>query len=129
LPIGTIILNDRLEASEIKNSDWSDTKAAYAIIDGKQRLTTILMWIYNHLGLPGAWFKNAKSKLVYFKDLPEGVQRRFMNKSIPILRLKVPTLTDEVNVFNRINFGGVIQGDIDPQPFDPPAEFLASCNQ
>ena len=49
IPIPSIIINDRASAG------WDDYTTC-AVIDGKQRMTTILMFLENQFSVPGDWF-------------------------------------------------------------------------
>lgn len=73
IPIPSLIINDRFAA------DWPDGDIRIAVIDGKQRLTTILNFFASELAVPGEWFGDHYPEEIYFEDLEIGEQRRFHN--------------------------------------------------
>lgn len=105
VPIPSLIINDRLHA------DWEDD-FRIAVIDGKQRITALLMFIGSDLPVPAAWFDAGKGDVV-FELLPRVTQRRFLNQAIPFSEGRLPTLKAEQEVFDLVNFGGLAQGEID----------------
>ena len=105
VPIPSMIINDRLGAGW--DGDWR-----IAVIDGKQRITTLLMFLHGELPVPGEWF-GSKSKIVTFNDITE-VQRRIVkNQPLPFSEGRLATLEDEKEVFDLVNFGGLTQGESD----------------
>lgn len=128
LPIGAIIINDRPRGgfhepaygpphSKTPTRNW-----AYSVIDGKQRITTLAMWMRGDLAVPASWFPT--SEIVATEDTDDGPyvrmtgllvrQRRFFsNIPVPVVTAQVRTLAEERDVFVRINSGGVAQGDSD----------------
>lgn len=107
VPIPCIIVNDRLGAG------WAGEKgSAFAVIDGKQRITTILDFLENRLLVPGSWFGTADEELC-FSMLPMAKQRGLRCLPIPFAEGRLPTIEMEEEVFNLVNFGGVPQGQSD----------------
>lgn len=106
IPIPSIIINDRFRA------DWSPD-AQIAVIDGKQRITTLLKFFNGELTVPGEWFGQSGS--VSYLDLSEVNRRRFNNHAIPFTEGHLKTLEEEKEVFELVNFGGVPQGEIDSE--------------
>lgn len=102
IPIPSIVVNDRFAAG------WGEE---ISVIDGKQRMTTLLQFLTNELEIPGEWYD--LSGLVKFLDLPKPEQRRFSMAPIPFCESRLLTLEDEKEVFDLINFGGVPQGESD----------------
>lgn len=105
IPIPSIIVNDRFRA-KWKGKDWQ-----FAVIDGKQRITTILMFLNSEFGVPGEWFDMPQE--VLFRDLDIVVQRGFRNRTIAISEGVLESIEDEKTVFELVNFGGVPQGESD----------------
>lgn len=99
VPIPSIIINDRTKAG------WSDTLSC-VVIDGRQRLTTIMKFLAGDLDVPAEWFGITLFKMVTFNDLSEGLQRRFGNQPIAFSEGSLPSLAAEEEVFNLVNFGG-----------------------
>jgi hypothetical protein len=106
IPIPSMIINDRFAA------DWPEDQGV-AVIDGKQRITTLLMFFNNTLTVPGNWFGDSRD-WIRFNELSEGQQRRFQNKPLPFSEGRLPDLAAEQQVFDLVNFGGLRQGEIDP---------------
>lgn len=107
VPIPSLIVNDRLGA------DWPDDYRV-AVIDGKQRITTLLMFLDGQLAVPGEWFDRDEPEVI-FSDLSAGQQRKFMNKPLAFSEGRLPTLAAEQEVFDLVNFGGLAQGEVDDE--------------
>lgn len=103
IPIPSIVVNDRFAAN------WGEE---IAVIDGKQRMTTILEWFTGKLAVPGEWFDIPLDEVSY-DDLPVPMQRYFKMHAIPFCEAQLPSLEAEREVFELINFGGVPQGESD----------------
>jgi len=128
IPIGAITINDRFGArfhepsygsrhSRTPNRNW-----AYAVVDGKQRFTTLVKWALSELTVPASWFP--RSDILSTEETPDGQyvrmsglnstqRRKFSNRPLAIMVAKVQTLAEEQQIFNLINFGGVAQGEVD----------------
>ena len=111
VPIPCVILNDR------RYADWPDGDVRIAVVDGRQRIMTILRFYASELAVPGYWF-GVDAPSVVFRDLTPGQQRKFSNKGLPAAEARLPDLATEQEVFDLINFGGVPQGssDVDVEP-------------
>lgn len=107
VPIPSMVINDRLHA------DWKDDYRI-AVIDGRQRITTLLMFLHGELAVPGEWF-DAGSELVRFTHLPLRDQRHFTNSPLPFSEGRLPNLEAEQEVFDLVNFGGLAQGEVDTE--------------
>lgn len=106
VPIPSIVVNDRFAAK------WNKANWKNAVIDGKQRCTTILMFFDNQFTIPGEWFGKEWTNL-YFENFNPVERRVFKNKSIGMCVCTLPNLKKEQEVFELINFGGVPQGESD----------------
>lgn len=120
VPTGAITVNDRFAAGFQESAYGSDRRTpsrnwATAIIDGKQRFTTLVMWMRSGLAVPASWFPD--SEILSTEDTEDGPyvrlsglaprQRRFFsNKPVPVVSAKVRTLAAEREIFDLINFGG-----------------------
>lgn len=104
IPIPSMIVNDRFGA------DWNHD-VQYAVIDGKQRMTTILKFLNSEFAVPGEWFGLDGQKL--FRELPIVKRRGIHNIPIALSEGKLKTIEDERMVFELVNFGGVPQGESD----------------
>jgi hypothetical protein len=123
IPIGSFIVNDRFAARfstrDAGGVDYVDAPGT-AVIDGKQRATTIIMWFQGGLDVPAAWFNNVyintvrPDGMVNLHDLSDSV-RRHMETGIVIsvLSAQVRTLAAEEEIFTLVNYGGVPQGETD----------------
>lgn len=110
IPTPSIVVNDRLRA------DFTDEgRNGYAIVDGKQRVTTILAFLDDKLSVPREWFDDGASRepLVVFSQLAIAVQRRFKGRPLATAETLVKTLAEEKTLFDMINYGGLAQGEID----------------
>lgn len=114
IPIPSVIVNDRSKRRQAEDF-------GYAVIDGRQRITTILMFMNNELMVPGHWFGLHNSGVSYI-DLPPECKRKFCNIGIACAEGALETLEDEALVFELVNFGGVPQGqsDLPEQPVKKP---------
>ena len=110
IPMASIIVNDRFGA------DWPDDLSV-AVIDGKQRCTTLLMWLDGELSVPREWLSDTASEscaaTVCWDDLTLASQRRFQNMPLPFSEGQLPNLAAEQEVFELVNYGGVPQGEQD----------------
>lgn len=110
IPIPSMIINDRFGA------DW-DNDLSIAVIDGKQRMTAILMLFDGELRIPSDWLEprwvQTPRKLVSWADLTKFGRRMFFNTPLPFSEGRLATLADEQEVFELVNFGGVPQGETD----------------
>lgn len=104
IPIPSIVINDRFGAG------WSD-RISCAVIDGKQRITTILMFLNSQLDVPGEWFGGVGN--VFFNELSERERRGIRMHAMPFTAGKLKSIEEEMEVFELINFGGVPQGQSD----------------
>lgn len=112
IPIPSIIVNDRLMADFV-----GDKPEAFAVIDGKQRCTTILMFMDDRFTVPAEWFEprclaTGKPEIAY-SELSIVGQRMFRGRGIAISEARLKTLEDEQEVFELVNFGGIPQGELD----------------
>ncbi|TWT58936.1 hypothetical protein KOR42_23230 [Thalassoglobus neptunius] len=105
VPIPSLIVNDRMGAN------WPDDYRM-AVIDGKQRITTLLGFLSGTFSVPGEWFGDEREE-ARFPELSIVSQRVFKNIPIPVSEGRLPTLEDEEEVFRLVNFGGLRQGETD----------------
>ena len=103
IPIPSIVINDRM------NANWGDDEYSYAVIDGKQRCQTVLMFMDNQLAIPGEWV--GMNGDVLFGDLRLPKQRSIKSHPLGFCEGSLKNLEQEFKVFELINFGGVPQGE------------------
>jgi uncharacterized protein with ParB-like and HNH nuclease domain len=112
IPVPSVVMNDRLRADFV-----GDRSTSYSVIDGKQRITTILMFFAGELLVPADWFDlvdcASNKELVSFPDLTKRGQRRFENLPFACAETYLTNEADEQVVFDLINFGGLAQGEVD----------------
>jgi len=104
IPIPSIIINDRHTARWIGDD-------SYAVIDGKQRVTTLLMFLTNQLPIPGEWL--GMNGMVTYDQLPVVKQRKIKMHALAFSEGQLKTIEEEIEVFELVNYGGVAQGDSD----------------
>lgn len=105
VPIPSLIVNNRFAAGW--NGDYR-----MAVIDGRQRITTLLMFMDGHLGVPGDWFGHDLPEIRWL-NLSTIEQRGFRQKPLAFSEGQLPTIEDEQSVFDLVNFGGLSQGESD----------------
>lgn len=107
IPIASVIVNDRC-----KTDAWGYPEKHIAVIDGKQRLTTILRFIEGEFSVPGKWF-DLDDPEILFSELPVGRRRSFKFHPLAFCEGGLPSMDAEREVFELVNFGGVPQGQTD----------------
>lgn len=106
VPIPSIVINDRM------NGGWPIDQWDIAVIDGKQRCTTFLMFLNDELAIPGEWVGLPDAQCVY-SELPKAMQRHIGHRPVAFSEGTLPSIELEKEVFDLINFGGVPQGESD----------------
>jgi hypothetical protein len=113
-PTGALILNDRMRAA------WSTTfTIAYAVIDGRQRLTTVIAWFDGALAIPASWVEEAwirdaidladtdDGRYVTVEHLTDTGQRKVANRmNLPVVTAQVDSLAAEAEIYRLVNAGG-----------------------
>lgn len=112
IPVGAIVINDRFQAHFTHDGYDDDRANRLAIVDGKQRITAIRDFVDGNFSVPGAWF-DVDSDSVSFGKLDSATQRAFLRLPIAVAVGKLPTMAQEEEMFDLINFGGVPQGETD----------------
>lgn len=109
IPIPSIIINDRFAAG------WSEKEyISCAVIDGKQRMTAILMFLDSQLAIPGEWV-GMDQNMIIFNELPIARQRGLRKQPIQFCEGQLGSIEEEMEVFELVNFGGVPQGESDSE--------------
>lgn len=106
IPIGFVVLNDRGLAR------WVNGDLRIAVIDGKQRITTLLLFLADSFRIPGEWVGLPGKRLLY-SQLPSEARSAFLDAAIPVCEARLATVEAEQMVFDLINFGGLRQGEKD----------------
>jgi hypothetical protein len=95
----------------------------YAVIDGKQRWQTLMMFMTDGLLVPRSWWETNELTEAYeetedgpyvrFSQLSQRGQWRFEGLAIPFDEVHLPSLEAEKEVFRLLNTGGLAQGEED----------------
>lgn len=122
IPIPSLVINDRFSARFKEPGYSQDREWSYAIVDGKQRVTTFLMFARDEFAVPASWYKAADvirtedtedGPYVRFSGLSESERRGFESLPLGTTEGKFSSLAAEEFIFDLVNFGGVAQGDTD----------------
>ncbi len=123
VPIGAVIINDRTG----RDGEWfTDTDATlWAVIDGKQRVTTALRWFAGELAVPASWFRpiflesttaTADGPYTTYPMLTK-VGRRWCRNHflLPTCEVFLRTVEEEAAIYQLVNGGGTphTAGDLD----------------
>lgn len=118
-PIGAVILNDRLRARW--GHEAAATRLVYAVIDGRQRLETIVAWFDGRLTLPSSWIERSMIKpgrvLAAFGDddgdgvdlndlTDRGAAEIEVRMALATVVAHVDNLAGEAEIYRLVNAGG-----------------------
>lgn len=115
-PIPALIIAER-PASAWYGPDGS-RMPIYAVIDGKQRLTTVEMFRDNRLAVPASWFAAERIEktedtgdgpYVRWEGLTATARRFFGNRPAATAEGPVETIAEEAAIYLRVNGGGTPQ--------------------
>lgn len=112
IPIPAIVINDRFSAGFTHPGYDQERNWMYAIVDGKQRVTTIQRFVDGEFAIPSSWV-DAEGAWAFYPQMGLPFQRGFRNTPLPVAEGQFKTLDQERELFELINFGGVPQGQID----------------
>jgi hypothetical protein len=113
VPVPAIVINNRLSAGFSHPGYSQDRNWMYAVVDGKQRVTTVRGFVNNEFRIPHEWVEDGAPGRVCYGDLPLTFQRGFRHASIPVVEGQFVTLDQERELFELVNFGGLAQGEVD----------------
>lgn len=111
IPTGAVFLNRRPIAEDV-----------LAVVDGKQRIETIRMFLDGELSVPASWFpadvieaaeETGDGPYVRYPELRSQGRARFDRSSLNVQLTDLETVEEEAVLFDLINFGGLQQGEID----------------
>lgn len=112
-PIGAAIFNDRMRGAWARGGDFT---VSYAVIDGRQRIETIVAWFDGDLAIPASWLpadfirvsrSTADGPYVTIRDLTElGDLYVESRMPLPVVTTHVDTLTAEAKIYRLVNAGG-----------------------
>jgi len=118
LPVPAVVLNVRAGRQWRDGGDF-----AYALVDGKQRVESLLAWFRGELSVPASWF--APEHVVTTVDTEDGAyvtvdgltpeEARYckMTWALPCVETKLSTVAEEAQAFGLVNGGGVSQTEED----------------
>lgn len=128
----TILLGYPIPEIYLSYETSADGEQTASVVDGQQRLTSLLEFLNNKFPLEGLEDENLREKFegVFFRELPEDVRREFFQYRFPIRRLS--NLADEFvrEVFARVNRVNMVLTEQElrnallPGPFN---DFLRDC--
>lgn len=120
--VPSITINDRsgqiwtdIEAFDIGRTDVG----IWAVIDGRQRLTTAAMWMHGEFAVPASWFPAGSCAVtedtedgsyVRYTGLTDAGQSRSTDRSIiPVGMGEFETVQEEAGIYLLLNGGGTPQ--------------------
>jgi hypothetical protein len=115
-PVPALIINRRPD--EMWFGPAGEQLPVYAVIDGKQRLTTVRMFMEGNLAVPASWFPadrveatedTSDGPYVRYPGLTRPAQRFFEIKTAPVGEARVRTVADEAAIYLRVNGSGTPQ--------------------
>lgn len=127
LPAGVVILSDRATSAWRKGTDedpYETGRGIWAVVDGKQRLTTAVMWFAGEFAVPASWLPvkfvertEDTDDGLYVRDtgLTE-VGRRFIRSRCGLMVAEAKdcaTEADEAAFYLLVNGGGTPQTGAD----------------
>jgi hypothetical protein len=93
-----------------------------AVIDGKQRLMTVRMFMADGLAVPASWFPpdrvavtetTGDGPYVRYSGLTRTAQRFFESRPVPVAEAQVKTVAEEAVIYLRVNGSGTPQAAAD----------------
>jgi hypothetical protein len=123
LPTGVLILSDRAQSNWAAGTGdifRTDGAAIWALIDGKQRVSSAMAWYNNEFAVPASWFpadlvetteQTADGLYVRHGGLTVPGQRRFEHRAtFAVADFKTAsTIADEAEIYLLVNGGGTPQ--------------------
>lgn len=114
LPIPALIINARWALRFDDNKGFN-----YALIDGKQRLETVLAWFHSELAVPASWFHpediettvdTDDGPYVAYSGLSKLAANRLrMRWTLPTVEAKLTSIAEEAAMYGVVNTGGTAQ--------------------
>lgn len=107
VPIGVVFLNRPPYGEGKDNRD--------RVVDGKQRLLTVLKFMHDEFDVPAEWFEGREvadplAERVTWSGLTAEGKRRVDGYCVSTYITKLQTTEDEARLFDLVNFSGVPQG-------------------
>lgn len=121
VPVPSLYLNDRFAVARGAGLDLPDV--AYAVIDGRQRLTTLIAWFAGALAVPASWFRaevvdstveTEDGRYVTYLGLARSERTaQGTDWSIAVCEARVASIQQEAALYLQVNGGGTAQADQD----------------
>lgn len=115
-PVPALIVNDRPD--RMWYGPDGEQLPIYAVIDGKQRMTAVRMFMNGELAVPASWFPADRVEVVEHTDdgpyvrypgLTRTAQRFFENTPAPVAEAHVKSIAEEAGIYLRVNGSGTPQ--------------------
>ncbi len=113
VPIPAVVLNNRFDAGFTHPGYSQDRNWSWAVVDGKQRITTLRAFVADEFTVPGTWFADAGREDVLYSALPKPRQRKFLHIPLATVVGQFSSLAEEQDLFDLINFSGLAQDETD----------------
>lgn len=118
VPVAALVLNQRGSNTAWRHNEGDPGEVWYACIDGKQRMTTMLMWHRGELAVPADWFEpeevESPGSWLTRAGLTK-VGQRFCDRKflIPVAEAYLSSLAEEAEVYDLINSAGTAHAEAD----------------
>jgi hypothetical protein len=124
LPVGAITVNRRDHSGFSAPGHVPGKSAPFAVIDGKQRWQTLVMFGKDEFPVPRSWFGEKALSAVYEEDAEGGQWVRYSMlamrgqtqidmAALPFNEARVDSVEAEHEIFRLLNTGGLLQGEED----------------
>jgi hypothetical protein len=119
-PIPALIVNER--PHKMWFGAQGERLPVYAVIDGKQRMMTVKMFMEDVLAVPASWWPadqlertedTSDGPYVRYSGLARRAQRFFENNPAPVAEARLTSVAEEAAVYLRVNGSGTPQSDED----------------
>lgn len=120
VPTHDIIINKRLTDAWQKLNGLSPYNDV--VIDGQQRILTVVRWFDGEFGVPASWFQPSwlaepvdldARPMVTFAGLSSKGRRSFENFTFSCAQAQVTSVEAEAEIYSLVNGGGTPQTDAD----------------
>jgi hypothetical protein len=118
VPVASIVLNRRGGNIDWRTNEGDPGEVWYACIDGKQRMTTMVMWRNGEVRIPSDWIADEyieqSGETVSYLDLTKVGRRLLDNRFlIPIAEAQLGSVAEEAEVYDLINSAGTAHAEAD----------------
>lgn len=122
VPVGAVIVNDRARGKWTGGEGPDPHLQPLAVIDGVQRISTVLAWYASQLPVPASWWHpdaidnpidTEDGLYITYSGLTLPWQRRSGRWIVPTCEASLESLEAEAEVYLLVNGGGTPQTDED----------------